>query len=184
MLSDMYNYHLPVISSQQIMVHECDWGVNSVTGCSIWIFHHNVMNHLFIRKSAWNDYLFVAFISIADSAKSNPGSHGLRDFDCVFSEQPEMFTNNIIITLIYSCLLQILFSLLCFQWLKLNKSSACYPIQIIQSIFTFSLLILIKSAEGLVGPSGVMLEGEVYNLAPQGHSVFVFYFLKGTVSAV
>ncbi len=79
-----YNNHLPVISSQQIMVHECDWGVNSVTGCSISICHHNVMNHLFIRKSAWNDYLFVAFISIADSAKSNPGSHGLRGFDCVF----------------------------------------------------------------------------------------------------
>lgn len=50
--------------------------------------------------------------------------------------------------------------------------------------FTFPLLILIKSAEGHVGPSGVMLEGEVYNLAPQGHSVFVFYSLKGTVSAV
>lgn len=45
--------------------------------------------------------------------------------------------------------------------------------------FTFSLLILIKSAEGLVGSSGVMLEREVYNLALQGHSVFVLYFLKG-----
>ncbi len=80
-----YNNHLPVISSQQIMVHECDWGVNSVTGCSIWICHHNVMNHLFIRKSAWNDYLFVAFISIADSAKSNPRQSWLAWFWlCVF----------------------------------------------------------------------------------------------------
>lgn len=50
--------------------------------------------------------------------------------------------------------------------------------------FMFSSVILIKSAEGLIGPSGVVLEGEMYNLAPQGHSAFVFYFLEVTVSAV
>ncbi len=86
-LNYTYNYHLPVISSQQIMVHECDWGVTSVSGCSIGICHHTVGSH-FIRRSAWNDYL--AFISISYSAKLNPCNHVLHDFD-VFSEQPEMF---------------------------------------------------------------------------------------------
>lgn len=76
-----------------------------------YICHHNVMNHLFIRRSA-NDYLFTAFVSIPGSFKSIPCSHDLCVFDCLFSEQPEIAERLPTISpllMIYSCLRQILY---------------------------------------------------------------------------
>lgn len=85
-----------------------------------------------------------------------------------------MFTSDFIFTFMFSIIK--VEQVLSIVRLLSNPGGIC------RFFFTFSSGILIKSAEGLVGPSGIMLEGEVYNLAPQGHSVFVFYFLKGTVS--